>query len=229
MENKSYPTKKDIDDTLVDSCKVIVSGIPIFGSPVIELMNMLVTPKLQERRDNWFIELGERVIKLEKEGKIDYKELSKNDVFIDISIKATEVALKTHQKEKLDALRNALINSSLNYPNIDISMKQIFINYIDVFTIWHLKLLKLINNPTEYKYLFPNIYSDSLSSIIEGVFPDLKGKSDIYRTIWKDLYSKDLISTESVSSSMTKDGLFQRRLTNLGLNFLEFIEEKSND
>ena len=36
MENKSYPTKKDIDDTLVDSCKVIVSGIPIFGSPVIE-------------------------------------------------------------------------------------------------------------------------------------------------------------------------------------------------
>ena len=89
MENKSYPTKKDIDDTLVDSCKVIVSGIPIFGSPVIELMNMLVTPKLQERRDNWFIELGERVIKLEKEGKIDYKELSKNDVFIDISIKTS--------------------------------------------------------------------------------------------------------------------------------------------
>jgi len=224
MEDKNYPIETNVDDTLVDSFKVGASLVPIFGAPVIELMNMLVTPKLQLRRDAWFQELGERVKKLEEEGKINYKDLQEDDVFIDISMKATEVALKTHQEEKLRALRNALINTSQNYPSIDISLKQIFINYIDVFTIWHIKLLELFNNPKKYEHLFQHIFSSSLTEIIEGVYPELKGKSEFYRSICKDLYSKDLINTESVSAMMTKEGLLSRRVTNIGLQFLQFIE-----
>ena len=122
MGNDSYPIEIEIDDTLTDSFKVVASLVPIFGSPVIELINMLVTPKLQQRRDSWFQELGERVKKLEEEGKINYEELQKDDVFIDIVIKATEVALKTHQNEKLIALRNALLNTALNTSSIDLSV-----------------------------------------------------------------------------------------------------------
>lgn len=225
MEDKNYPIEAEIDDTLVDSFKVVASAVPVFGAPVIELMNMLVTPKLQLRRDAWFQELGERVKKLEEEGKINYEDLQKDDVFIDISMKATEVALKTHQAEKLNALRNALINTSLNYPSIDISLKQIFINYIDVFTVWHIKLLELFNNPKKYEQQFQNISMGSLTQIIEGVYPELKGKSEFYRSICKDLYSKDLINTESVSTTMTSQGLLARRVTGMGYQFLQFIEE----
>mgnify|MGYP003619696663 FL=1 len=120
MKENNYPIEIEIDDTLTDSFKVIASAVPFFGAPVIELMNMLVIPKLQQRRDSWLQELGERVKKLEEEGKINYEKLQKDDVFIDIAMKVTEVAIKTHQKEKLDALRNELINTSLNYPSIDI-------------------------------------------------------------------------------------------------------------
>lgn len=225
MEDKNYPVEANIDDTLVDSFKVVASLVPVFGAPVVELMNMLVTPKLQLRRDTWFQELGERVKKLEEEGKINYEDLQKDDVFIDISMKATEVALKTHQEEKLNALRNALINTSLNYPLIDISLKQIFINYVDVFTVWHIKLLELFNNPKKHEHQFQHIFSSSLTEIIEGVYPELKGKSEFYRSICKDLYSKDLINTESVSAMMTKEGLLARRVTNMGYQFLQFIEE----
>lgn len=38
-------------------------------------MNMLVTPVLQERRNKWFQELGDRVKKLEEDGKVTYEEL----------------------------------------------------------------------------------------------------------------------------------------------------------
>lgn len=225
MEDNNYPIKIEIDDTLTDSFKVVASAIPVFGAPVVELMNMLVTPKLQLRRDTWFQELGERIKKLEEEGKINYEDLQKDDVFIDISMKATEVALKTHQAEKLNALRNALINTSLNYPSIDISLKQIFINYIDVFTVWHIKLLELFNNPKKYEQQFQHISMGSLTQIIEGVYPELKGKEEFYRSICKDLYSKDLINTESVSGMMTSQGLLARRVTNMGYQFLQFIEE----
>lgn len=226
MGNDSYPIEIEIDDTLTDSFKVVASLVPIFGSPVIELINMLVTPKLQQRRDSWFQELGERVKKLEEEGKINYEELQKDDVFIDIVIKATEVALKTHQNEKLIALRNALLNTALNTSSIDLSLKQIFINYIDIFTIWHIKLLILFNNPKIYEQQFEHIYTSSLVEIIEGVYPELKGKDYLYKSIFKDLYTKDLINTDSVSTMMTKEGILSRRTTNIGFQFLQFIEEE---
>ena len=88
-----------------------------------------------------------------------------------------------------------------------------------------IKLLGLFNNPKIYEQQFQHIYSSSLIEIIEGVYPKLKGKSDLYKSICKDLYSKDLINTESISAMMTKDGLFVRRTTNIGLLFLQFIEE----
>lgn len=220
-----YPEEKDIDDSLVDSFKVGASLIPILGAPVIELMNMLVTPVLQERRDAWFKKLGERVKKLEEEGRVTYEELQNDNTFIDISIKATEIALKTHQEEKLEALRNALINSTLNNPSIDISLKQIFLNYIDIFTIWHIKLLKLFNNPKKYEEGFQ--YETTWhKTVIEHAFPELRGKEKFYITICKDLYLKDLITLDSLTVTMTKQGLFERRISQLGLDFLLFIEEK---
>lgn len=223
MENKDYPIEAEIDDSLIDSFKVGASLVPIFGAPVIELMNMLVTPKLQERRDIWFQELGERVKKLEEEGRINYKELQENDIFIDISIKATEVALKTHQEEKLTALKNALINTSLNNQNIDISLKQIFINYIDLFTIWHIRLLKLFNDPKVYETGFP--YETSWhKSLVEHAFPELRGKESFYISICKDLYQKNLITLDSLTVNMSKQGLFERRITQLGLEFINYIE-----
>lgn len=225
QKDTGYPQEKNIDDSIVDSFKVGVSLVPFFGAPVVELMNMLVTPVLQERRNKWFQELGERVNKLEEDGKVTYDELIKDDTFIDISIKATEIALKTHQKEKLEALRNALINSTLNNPPIDISLKQIFLNYIDIFTIWHIKLLKLFNNPKEYETGFQ--YETTWhKSVIEHAFPELKGKEKFYITICKDLYLKDLITLDSLTVTMTKQGLFERRISQLGFDFLQFIEEK---
>ena len=60
-------------------------------------------------------------------------------------MKANELTPKTSQTEKLETLRKALLNSK-NNDSIDISMQQIFLSYIDTFTVWHIKLLKLFDN-----------------------------------------------------------------------------------
>ena len=68
--------------------------------------------------------------------------MRENDEFIDIAIQATHVALRTSQEEKKDALKNAVLKSA-SPESPDLSLQQIFINYIDSFTKWHIKILDL--------------------------------------------------------------------------------------
>ncbi len=64
-------------------------------------------------------------------------------------MQATQAALKTHQTEKLKALRNAVINVALrNEPDAD--RQQQFVAMVDRFTRTHLSLLRFFSDPAGY-------------------------------------------------------------------------------
>jgi DNA-binding Lrp family transcriptional regulator len=220
----NYPIDDSSTDLVAGSAKVALSMIPIAGAPLVEILNLLVTPTLQKRRDKWFIELGDRLKKLEDDGYIKLEDLQTNDEFIDISIKATEIALKTSEEEKLKALQNALLNTTID-TTIDLSIKQIFINNIDTFTVWHIKLLKLFDNPKQYENVVKDISMGGLSTLIEGVYPELKSKQDFYRLIIKDLFSSGFTTIESVGTTMTKNGILSQRTSSLGKQFIKYISD----
>ena len=221
---EKYPVETSATDLVVGSTKAIISMIPIAGSPLIEILNMIVTPSLQKRRDEWFEELGEKLTKLESKGYLSLEDLQENDIFIDISMKATELALKTSQAEKLEALRNALLNST-NTDSFDISMQQIFLSYIDTFTVWHIKLLKLFDNPLEYELKLQNLSMGGLNNLINIAYPELSSQNELTMHIFKDLYAKGLLNTESISGMMTVSGILSRRTTMIGQDFIKYISE----
>jgi hypothetical protein len=51
---------------------------------------------------------------------------------------ASQAALRNSQKEKLTALRNAVLNAALPNPPEE-SIQQMFVNFIDSLTVWHRK------------------------------------------------------------------------------------------
>ena len=61
-------------------------------------------------------------------------------------MQASQAAIRNHQSEKREALRNAVLNAAL--PNApEESIQQLFINQVDTFTVWHIRLLDLFKEP----------------------------------------------------------------------------------
>ena len=136
------------------------------------------------------IELGEKLKHLEQKEELDLNELSNNDIFIDVVLQATQLALRTSEKEKIEYFKNAILNTAVN-ENPQITEIQIFLNFISTFTVWHIKILKLFDNPEEWfnkngKSL-PNYMAAGLSNVLEEAYPELSRKRELYDLIWDDL------------------------------------------
>ncbi len=120
--------------------KGLLSMIPFVGGVEAELLGLLSSP-LAQRRDDWWEDLERRLRNLE--GQVEgfrFDDLGKNEQFVSATLHATQVALRTHQAEKLEALRNAVLNIAIgNAPSEDLQM--VFLNLVDSFTPMHMKAL----------------------------------------------------------------------------------------
>lgn len=209
-------TKGDVAHTVV---KAALASVPVVGSAAVEFFQMLVTPPLEKRRAEWMRAVSEKLMELEEKG-VAIEALQSNDQFISTLMQATQIAMRTHQREKIDALRNAVLNAAKPQPPSE-ALQQIFLNLIDSMTEWHLRILKLFHNPPPV----PGLSMGGLSSVLEHHYPDLRGNRDFYDQIWKDLYLRGLVGTEHMHITMSEMGLKQQRTTTMGAQFLAFIEE----
>ena len=67
----------------------------------------------ERRRAKWLEQLAEAVNEVQKKvAELTPEKLSANDVFISTALHAAEIASRTHQDEKLKALRNTVVNSA---------------------------------------------------------------------------------------------------------------------
>ncbi len=206
--------------------KAGLSSLPIVGSAASEIFSFVIAPPIEKRRTKWMEQIAAVIRELQDQQELSFEELQSNDAFIDTVFQASQIAIRTSQEIKLQALRNAVKNSALSTsPNE--SRQQIFLNYVDIFTVWHLKILRLFQDPQKWAkendHQFENFYMAGLSSILEDAYPELKGQRGFYDQVWKDLNQYGLVNTDSLHATMTGNGLMASRTTALGNKFLEFI------
>jgi hypothetical protein len=95
-----------------------------------------------QRRDDWLEDLERRVQGLEgRVAGFRFDDLGHNAQFVSATLQATQAALRTHQKDKLEALKNAVVNVALGHEP-DVDRQTVFLSLVDRFTAAHLKLLK---------------------------------------------------------------------------------------
>lgn len=224
MENEDLKLPKTTSGDIAHAlAKAGLSAIPLLGGSAAELLQYVIQSPIEKRREKWMTTVGAKLQELERRG-LNLEELQNNEQFISIVMHATQISLRTHKMEKLDALRNALLNVALGQAPDDI-LQTVFLNLIDSFTTFHLQLLKLFQEPT----LPININMGTLLNVIQHNLPELCGNRDICDQIWKDLYSRGLVDTENIHTTMTNHGLGQKRTTNMGDSFIKFIEETHLD
>lgn len=202
-----------------------VGSIPLAGGVLSELFGVAFSDPATKRKEQVIADMEERLESLENEG-FDISSLGNSEEFLSISIQAYHIALRTHQTEKRVALMNAIYNTPKL--TIDENEKLMFLNYIDQFNEWHLKILWFLNNPNEafIDKQRPNHYTGSKSLLLEAEYPELKIRRNFYNQIVKDLYSRGLINTESLNVTMTGDGMFSSSTTESGKNFIKLITKK---
>lgn len=220
--------EREAGDIAYTIAKVGLSTVPVIGGPAAEIFSAIVLPPLSRRRDEW-IESIARGLKALGERVDDFKieALSDNQMFVTTVMYASQAAIRNHQKQKLEALRNAVLNAALpNAPEEDIQL--MFLNFVDMFTSWHLRILEFFDDPVEWGrrngITYPSWSGGWPATVLEHAFPDLTGRRDFYDVIVKDLFVRGLMNTETLRVSFaTSEGLFASRTTAMGKQLIDFI------
>lgn len=225
---KKPPSEKTIGDAAHEIGKAVLSVVPAAGGPLTALFENIFTAPLNKRKQQWFEELAGVITDIhEKLDGITPEQLSKNEIFITAALQASQIAMRNHKEEKIEALRNALFNSV--QPTAPSEDKQLmFLKLIDDLTPWHLRLLGLLNNPTKWmeknEVRNPGWGMGGVSTVIGHCLPDLRGARDFYEQLVRDLQTGGLLSQGSfLHATMTGGGMLESRTSELGKEFISFI------
>lgn len=210
-----------LTDKVINYAKAISELIPV-GGTVSGILLELVKSPYQKRVEIWQIMVTDALNDLMTSG-FKIEDLKKNDEFIDIVLQTAAIAIRQHQEEKRQALKNAIIHS-VNKDAPMFELQHLFLNYIDMFTLIHIKLLKFMQDPSrisQQQFGFGGISHHLLKEIIE-----LQNDRELLNAIWDDLYSKGLLSAEKsiLDVTMTGSGIYTKRTTSLADKFIKYID-----
>lgn len=217
--------EKSFGDHLHLILRAGISAIPTLGGPALEFLNAVVAPPIERRRNDWFNELADKIYALERENRLKVEGLAENEEFISAVLQATTSALRNHQQEKLDALRNAVLNSALGKSPEGVK-SEMFLAFVDQFTALHLRVLRVLQELSASDRLVAQnaVPNKVLSEVAMESVPGLRGHSALAQMLVEDLLRRGLILwTSPAIETYVKPGI--RGASELGEEFLRFISD----
>lgn len=224
MEQKDHARHKpkvESADIIHSLVKAGFSAVPVVGPVAAEIFSLVIAEPISKRRDAWIESIASDLKMLEERiDKFKIADVSKDEIFVTTLLHATQAALRSHQKEKLEALRNAVLNAAMRTePEVDLHL--IFLNLVDSLTPWHLRVLQLYNDPQGWcsRHGIPEpalaLTSDPLI-VLENAFPELQNRQDFRGQIVRDLATRGLIQGD-------EQWIFAPYTTPIGKRLLAFI------
>jgi hypothetical protein len=156
-------------------------------------------------------EIGQALRELEERMGIVLETLQENERFIDTALEATLIALRTSNHEKLEALKNAVLNSATADAPEEVH-QQIFLGLIDDLSTLHVRVLR------EMEGL---IMGTSAERYLSQLLPDFQSEKSLYLHVWNDLVARNLIRV--VNNAVHSINVSR---TTLGNGFIRFISER---
>lgn len=226
--NKS--TAREIVEAAVEGG---VGMVPIAGSPIAVAFAVAMGWTHNRRMQAWLDDLATAVDDLQHQmdEPLSFEELADNDTFVDAVIAGTRAAQATHQQEKLEALRNGVLNSiGPSAPDLDQQAR--FFRFVEQFSASHLVMLNFLRDPVAWfddrGLEKPDIMASGRAYILELGIPQFAGRRDWYDLIAGDIQSAGL-GHPNLQSVMTGSGVWSSGLSALGRAFLAFIHDARKD
>jgi len=203
-----------------------LEAVPIVGGPAAHLFELVLAPSLERRRDEWLRNLGEVVEELRlRIDDFNPRDLENNEQFVSAVLAASTIAVKTHQVEKREMLRNALVNGLL--PGApDEHEQMLFLRFVDELTPLHVAVLAFMADPRRW-YVDrgmeqPQFMMGPLSRVLVPAFDDFA--EETLATVSQDLDQRRLADAGAAwSAGMSNDGVWAPRIRPLGTQLLAFV------
>lgn len=219
------PPQRDWRDNVRVGADAAIAAVPVIGGSLQVLVDAVLAPSLEKRRDEWMRRLGEVVEELSArlEG-FDPSSLSENEAFVSAVIDASRIAVGTHLEEKLEQLKNCLVNLALGKGSGDFLDKQMF-RWVDELSPEHFLVMEYLADPRGWYAAkgvdAPNLYMGSPMNVLEASGLPIRGNElDI---VLSDLGTRRLAHTSSMGTGMTAQGMWQPLLAPLGQRLIEFV------
>lgn len=227
-ENDIIVPESDAWDDSHDILKALIGTVPLLGWIFSEYFSKKYPSPIKERTINFLKQFVKQFVEYkEKNDKkiFDLESIISKEQIVDCTIQTLNSVLETSEKEKLDALRNALLNTVIE--PLEVSEQRLFLRLIRDFTVIHLNLLKVANDPKKLMEQSGNPISDGdqgtfYGCIVQKVFPGID--KDLSILFWKELSQYYLVNS-SIDGGTTYHGLYQPKTTDLGKKFIKFISE----
>lgn len=166
-------------DKNYNAIKALISSIPTVGSLTVGLWESRIPSPAMERLYIFLEDLAPEFDKLKS--KIELVDFE-SPAFQTVLISVYQIVIRTHQEQKLQALRNIVLNSSIP-STLEDNVLEIFLNWINGFTPLHISTLKCLHYMSGYT-----------EEQVKVHFPMLEKNKVIYNHVLKDLEDKGLIS-----------------------------------
>ncbi|MGL4503269.1 MAG: hypothetical protein ACRCU2_29680, partial [Planktothrix sp.] len=181
--------------------KALVNSIPSVGSLMGHFYETYLQDPLMLRIHSFLENLVQELEELKRQrNTVDFTKQE----FLSAFVEARNIALQEHKQEKLEALKNVVLNSAI--PNPDDELPSKFLQWIDEFTVRHLVLLKLLARINQFTF---QEFSQTL--------PDLKDNKYLYNLALKDLDAKGLIELKDrypeMEEEISPEGIQYAKLT----------------
>ena len=199
--------------------------VPGIGGALAVTFVTAVTWRLNQKREEWLKSLAEGVEDLRQQlGDIDLDAWVNDGRFTDAVVSAARTVEHTHQTDKLDVLRNAVLNSvGPDAPDAD--TQSIFMNMVDRFTSSHLRMLALWDDPPAWfssRSLPRPTSSGNRARTVEAALPEMRGRGQLIALIAGELKTAQLL-TADMAGMASDQGMMQRLTTDFGRHLVRFI------
>jgi hypothetical protein len=220
------PSKSTGREVVEKAIEAGIGLVPVVGSPLAVAFAYAVGQPLQRRMQAWLTELAEAVDELTaRPDGPTLQELIDDERFVDAVITATRAAQRTHERDKLNALRYAVLNSTLpGAPDTDEQM--MFFRWVDDYTVSHLRLLTYLHDPSGW-YRSHGLAlwitgAGSRREAMEAALPELAGRRDFTDVLLADLEAAGFL-TGSIDSAASGQAVYNQLTTAIAGRFLSFI------
>jgi hypothetical protein len=225
---EKMPEERSAGDFARDIGRAAVSLVPVAGGPLQVLLEAVFGSPLEKRKQEWLQQLAGVVDELQAriEGLTPEK-LAQDDAFVTVALQATQAAVRNHRREKIDALRNAVLNAAIDHSLAD-DDKSMFVRLVDQLTPWHLQVLAVLDDPVRWmerhKVQNPGWSMGAPSTVLEHCLPELRGQGDTCQQIVRELQAEGLVGQgQFLNTMMTAGGMVAGHTTPRGKAFIRFI------